>query len=406
VTPAAVPDGAARPAFDGSRDALTHAGFGVLAAWAWFLYGFGPMLPLLRDEQGTSRTVMGLHSLVMSGGAVVAGLFAVSVVRRLRRRGATQLGVALVCLGVSALCLSPTPWLSVPSAFVTGLGGSMMLNASIASLADHHGPSSGAILSEGNAVAAGLGLVAPLAVGAGVALGLTWRPAILLVIPLGVLAVVLVRRVPPGWVAIDGEDGDVPVSSAALPRTFWFLLATVMATVAIEFCCTAWSADLLRQRAGLSAGAASAAVTLFVGGLFVGRVVAGRLARTRAPQGIVYQGLCVVVAGWSLLWATSAAGPGLVGLALLGLGMSVQYPLLAAMAYAVAAEAGDRASGALSLGVGTAAALAPFAVGAVADATSTHTAFLLVPIMTVLAAVLLRGHGRAHTAATVTSHPA
>ena len=50
---------------------------------------------------------------------------------------------------------------------------------------------SAAALAEGNAVAAGTGLVAPLVVGAGIAAGLTWRPAVLLTLPL-LLAVVVV----------------------------------------------------------------------------------------------------------------------------------------------------------------------------------------------------------------------
>ncbi len=105
----------------GSRDALTHSAFGCLAMWAWFLYGFGPMLPLLRAEQGTSRTMMGLHSLLMSGGAVVAGLATVPIVRRVRRRGAVQLGVALVVVGVVLLCAAVTPLVTLPAVLIAAV---------------------------------------------------------------------------------------------------------------------------------------------------------------------------------------------------------------------------------------------------------------------------------------------
>ena len=162
-----------------------------------------------------------------------------------------------------------------------------------------------------------------------------------------------------------------------------------MATVGIEFCCTAWAADLLRQRTTLSASSSSASVSIFVGGLFVGRAMAGRFARRQRSEPILMGALAVLIGGWALLWLSHAPLPALAGLGLIGIGVSVQYPLTAGLAYATATHAGDRVSGALSLFVGTAAGVAPFVIGAVADATSTHTAFVLVPLLAATALGLL-----------------
>ena len=52
------------------RDAVTRAGYATLAAYGWFLYSFGPTVPLLRAEQGISRTVASLHNVAFSVGAV------------------------------------------------------------------------------------------------------------------------------------------------------------------------------------------------------------------------------------------------------------------------------------------------------------------------------------------------
>ena len=88
-------------------DAATVATFVTLAAYAWFIYGLGPSIPLLREELGTSSTIAGLHSLLMSAGVVPAGFFGVRLVRRWRRFGAALRGV--VGLAVAAPHLSPDP---------------------------------------------------------------------------------------------------------------------------------------------------------------------------------------------------------------------------------------------------------------------------------------------------------
>jgi len=400
----------------GARDSLTYSTFASLAMWAWVLYGFGSMLPLLRAEEGASRTLMGMHSFALSLGAIVAGLTFVPLVARLQRRGAALLGMSMIVVGTVALCLVVSPVVTLPAALVGGIGGSMVINATTAAVTQHHGPSGGAILSESNAVAALVGLVAPLAVGLSASLGWTWRPALLVVLPLTGLAAWMLRRIPRGWPEVDGTpaglapatspraaaqlDGALPdhlepdqVESGGrrerLPLGFWLLLCSIMATAGIEFCCTSWAADLLRQRTSLSASSSSASVSIFVGGLFVGRAMAGRFARRQRSEPILMGALAVLICGWALLWLSHAPLPALAGLGLIGIGVSVQYPLTAGLAYATAPHAGDRVSGALSLFVGASAGLAPFAIGAVADATSTHTAFVLVPLLAATALGLL-----------------
>ena len=50
---------------------------------------------------------------------------------------------------------------------------------------------------------------------------------------------------------------------------------------------------------------------------------------------------------------------------------------------------GDRVAGMLSIGIGLSSGAGPFALGALADATSTHTAFLVVPVLMAVALALL-----------------
>ena len=43
------------------RDSLTWLMYAQLGCYGYFIYGLGPTLSLLRDEQGVSRSVAGLH---------------------------------------------------------------------------------------------------------------------------------------------------------------------------------------------------------------------------------------------------------------------------------------------------------------------------------------------------------
>jgi predicted MFS family arabinose efflux permease len=373
------------------RDEVTFAGYAVLATWAWFLYGFGSLLPLLRSEEDISRTVTGLHSVFLATGAMISGTLTVPLVRALRRRGAARLGLSLLALGAVALCLSGTPWLSLPSVLLVGTGGSILVNTANPSLSEHHGPAAAAALSEGNAVAAGVGLVAPLVVGAGVGLGWGWRPAVLVVVPLAALVAWLVSRVPVGTPAVDAVLERRHHDRAALPPVFWLLAGMVVASVGIEFVCTAWSADLLRTRTGMSPGAASASVTAVVGGMALGRWLVGRLALRVPARRLLATVFVVTALGWLVAWMATVPWIAVTGLILIGLGISAQYPLGISLVLASVPGQGDRATSRISLGIGLSSGLSPFLVGALADATSTHTAFVVTPGLVLIAATLLLG---------------
>jgi hypothetical protein len=58
------------------RDRTTWLIYAQLGIYGYFLYGFGPVVPLLRDEEHTSRAVASLHSAALAVGAVVGGSLA------------------------------------------------------------------------------------------------------------------------------------------------------------------------------------------------------------------------------------------------------------------------------------------------------------------------------------------
>ena len=70
------------------RDRLTWLTYGQLAVYGYFIYGFGPVVPLLRDEQQTSRAVASLHGTALAVGAVLGAVE--RIIRECARLGITS----------------------------------------------------------------------------------------------------------------------------------------------------------------------------------------------------------------------------------------------------------------------------------------------------------------------------
>ncbi len=368
------------------RDGRTRLTYAQLGVYGWFLYGFGPALTLLRDEQGFTRTVAGLHGTALAAGSLVSALTVAPLVSRFGRAVVLWAGLVLLCSGVVVLCLLTALPATLGGAYLCAFGGSFVVTCSSTVLASVHGPGGPAAITEANAVAAGVGAVSPLAVGAAFALG-SWRPALLVLLPVVAVLAVLSRSVPP--LADRGpRRGDG--AGTRLSSRYWVAWVVVTAGIGVEFCLALWAADMLHQRTHVSAAIASAAVTALVAGMFLGRLLGGRLALRFPVDRLLYGALVVNAAGFALFWLSTDPVAAVVGLLACGLGVALYFPLGLARAIAVSGGQPDRASARVGLGAALASGAGPFGLGALADATSIHLAMLVVPALLVVAAIGLR----------------
>ena len=388
-------------------DATTVATFITLGAYTWFIYGLGPSIPLLREELGTSSTVAGLHSLLMSAGVVLAGFLGVRLVRRWRRFGAGRRGMAGISLAVvvlvaGSLLTSGQLALTLPAMVLAGVSGALAINITTAVINDHHGIMGPSVLSQANAVAAAVGLVSPLAVGAATAAGWTWRAALLMTIPLAGVAFVLITRnrtVPAYNTIPPGAHG---FSARGLSPACWLAALAVVAAVAVEFCSVTWTPDLLTTQTDAAPGTATGAVAAVVGGMAAGRFLVGWLARRRPPLVLFLIGLAVTVLGWVVVWTTTSVAVAIIGLLIVGIGIAGQFPLGISMVMTFSRGEPDRAVAVASMGFGAASGLGPFALGALADAFGVKMAFLVVPTCCVVGAVaVMAAHRSDRSAASV-----
>lgn len=370
------------------RDRLTLLVYGQLGLWGYFLFAFGPVVPILRDELSISNTVAGLHVTMISAGSIVAASLYPRLARTLGRALTARVGMAGLAVGVTVLCSIDVLGVTLTGAFIAGGFGSLLVTGSAVILRERHGEDAPAAITEANAVAAAFGLIGPALIGTAAALDLGWRPVLLGVV---VLAAALAftlgsEEIPDGVAPAQGTRGH-------LPRAYWGAWLVVAMVIGIESSMAVWSSDLLRDRAGMGAGAAAAGVSVLLAGMLLGRVVGARLAR-RGPANVLLGALFLAGGGFIVFWTATTPAMGLAGLAVTGLGMALHYPL----AVTAAIEAGDGhpdlAAGRAALGVGVAAATVPLAMGAVSDAAGIQTAFGLVPILLAVAVTALIVSGR------------
>ena len=368
------------------RDRLTWLTYLQLGSYGYFLYGFGPSLSLLRDEQGTSRSVAGLHGTALAVGSLLAALVAARLVSRYGRTALVWAGLATLCAGVVLYTSTTALPATLGGAFVGALGGSFVVMLSATVLLDRHGDGGPSAVAEANALAAGVGTIAPLVVGASVGLGLGWRPAVLLLIPVVAVLAVAGRGVhaPRPSTHVDDRGG------GRLPRKYWISWLVVTAGIAVEFCLVLWTADVMRDRVGLSPGAAAACVTAIVGGMCAGRLVGGRLALRYPLDRLLYSATALTGAGFTVYWLTTSVRLALPALLACGIGIALFYPLGVARAINASEGRPDHASARVGIGAALASGAGPFVLGALADVVGLHLALLVIPVLLGVAALGLR----------------
>lgn len=375
------------------RDRSTWITYVQVGLFGYFLYSFGPSIALLRDESGTSRAIASLHGTAMAIGSVLVGLVAPYVVRSIGRGRMMRTGSVLVAVGLAAYVAGGGVLaVTLLGILVASVGGTLVIVGANAFMPDHQdrGPATPQAMSEMHAFGAVMGLLGPLAVGLAVGIAWGWRPAVAVGgIAFLVLEVVRGRRVH-DFDGRLGEEGAEHPPNAPFSRTFWIALVVFTCSAGLEFSLTFWGSDLVRERAGLGEAAAAAAIATIVGGLAIGRVVGSQVVARFDSETVLSNSFALSVVGFAIAWVSTVPAVMLGALLVTGLGMGLQSPLGIERAVRAAGAQVDRAAGLTSVAAGAASGVAPFALGALADAVGVHTAFLIVPLLGIAGAVLVR----------------
>ncbi|MQA24386.1 MAG: MFS transporter [Micromonosporaceae bacterium] len=375
------------------RDRVSWLLYAQLGVFGFFLYGFGPVVPLLRDELGVSRTVAGLFGPALAVGAALGGVLFPYLVRRLGRDRALWTGLAGLALGVALLSLPATVPGTLAATVVAMTFGMIVVSGVPAALATHQGPASAAGISEANAAAAGMGLVTPLLIGAAVNAGLGWRVGlggtIALVGVLAAAAALAGVRIPAGAPAAVAASAPGAPAPGRLPRRYWLAWGCLLTTGSVEVCLSLWASEQLRERVGMAPGAAAAGMSAVLAGMVIGRLAGGPAALRFGVRPLLLMALAGAGFGFGVFWVATVPWLAMTGLVLCGLSISVHIPL--GMVLAIGASDGQpdlamaRNSYAMALGFG----VAPLALGVLADRVGIWHAFLLAPAFLAVAATMV-----------------
>jgi fucose permease len=273
-----------------------------------------------------------------------------------------------------------------------GLAGTTLLAVVQAILSDRHGSRRAQALTEANIGAGASAVFAPLILGALAASVVGWRATFALPAAVFVVLYLRYRRepLPAGPQHHSGEKaGRLPVAS-------WLFAILTAVSSAIEFCLVYFGPQVLVDT-GLSAAAASTALSSNYLGILIGRLLGARLTRTPGRSvALLYASLAVTGASVVLFWLTDHPVVAVVGLFLCGAGIANLYPLAMSLTLDTSGGREDRANARSQLVLGLIAAAAPFLLGSLADRHGLTAAFALEPVLIGICLILLWGGLRAH----------
>lgn len=370
------------------RDAATWYGYLLLGFFTYLLNIQGNLLPFLRAELELGYRAAALHSSAIALGMILVGLVGERLIRRLGRARGLAFGSAGAALGAVALCLAPAAWASIAACFVMGFCGALIASVTPAMLADIHGRHRDRALAELGAACYAFAVLAPLAMGASLALGFGWRGAVIAGVAIGVLILLV------GRAASIPESAVIADRRGRLPLIYWVYWVLLALVVAIEFSALLWAPAFLEIVVGLTPATAASTAALFALAMLVGRSAGSAVVGRIATHRLYAAALLVTLAGFALYWAGGGPLLAVPGLFVLGLGTALLYPLTLGLALEAAGPNGVAASARFMLAIGVAILTAPFLLGDLADRIGLEAAHLVIPALAILALlglVLARG---------------
>lgn len=355
------------------RDRTTLLAYAQLGLLGWFVYGFGASLTLLRDDEGLTRTVAALLGVSLAVGGTLGSLIAANVVRGWGRGAMLRAGSILLAIGsLLYVCDGPLALIAL-GPLLGSVGASFCAVGVSAFLEARQGFAADAALAEANVIASIASLVGTFAIGIGAVTILGWRSGMVLLAIMAIaLELVRGRAVAPFNV---GTALESRIDAPRLPRLVGWAILTLVLLTSVEITLLQWGADLLRERGGMGAAAASASIAAIVTGMIIGRIVGSRVVEYVSSEIVFGASIVLAAMGFIFTWTVSGAPLMLTGFLITGAGIGMHFPLGIGRAMRASQGQPDRAAGWTSAGIGVMSGAVPFILAGLADSWGVHNAF-------------------------------
>ncbi len=347
----------------------------------FFTGGFGPSQALLREDQGTSLGIAGLHGTALGVAAIIAGGFNSKLVHRFGRSNTTWIGLTVFSIGIAFFVFAPPVQLTLVATLIAGLGTSVVINNVNTAGSHAFAERSHTAVAQLNAIAIAGFVTGNFIVGSTAnVVRDQWRLGLLITIPFALALFIKGRKFEP--------DSHVPDESGPqrgkLSKGFWFSWTGFFISISAEFATTFWSASLISDRTDASSAISTLAVISFGTGVGTGRWYAGRLLKRFHADEQLKLGLTLQFIAFGLFWSSHILVLSLITLFFVGLGISVQFPLFTLRMVAFSEGRPDLAIGKSSIAAGIAIASSPLLLGILGDSFGISRAYIMVPVLIAL----------------------
>ena len=353
----------------------------------FYLGGFGPAQSLLREDQGTSLTIAGLHGTAMGVASIFAGWANPRIAHRFGRSKSSWIGLSIFIAGLTLFVISPPVYITIPATLITGFGVSVVINSMLTKMSAHYGKSAEVAIPQANGVAS-VGFVIGTALIGTIAIAFPdlWRLGLLLALPVTIILFLLGRE--------RDEEDHVPdeegPQGGKLSVNFWMAWCGFVACISSEFATSFWAAALLEERVGSKAAISTVAIVALGTGMGIGRWYGGLLLKNLKLDTQLLSVIAMQFVGFLGFWLSHSMVISLVCLFAVGLGISMQFALSSIRLIGLSDGRPDLAIGRASLAAGTAIAGAPFLLGILGDKFGISRGYIMVFVLIAIAFVIVK----------------
>lgn len=353
----------------------------------FFLGSFGPAQPLLRADQQTSLTIAGLHGTAMGVASICAGLLNPHLAHRFGRDNTAWLGLGIFSIGIAVIVFSPPVQITILGAFISGFGTSIVINNFVTSLNKHYGKSAPFAVMQANGIGSTGYVFGTITVGT-IANGFRdhWRLGLLVILPI-VAYLYFVRRDKTLKSHVPSEHGP---QNGKLSVKFWVAWLGFVAVISSEFATSFWAAALVRDRTHASPAISTLAIVALGTGMGIGRWFGAQALRHFEPDTQLKIFIATQFVGFAILWLSHNLTISIAAILIVGLGISSQFALSSIRLIGLSDGRADLAIGNSSMAAGLAIGGAPFALGLLGDHLGISRAYMMVPILIVIAFLIVQ----------------
>jgi predicted MFS family arabinose efflux permease len=350
-----------------------------------FMGGFGPALPLLQADQGTSAAVAGLHGTAMGISSIIAGSINARVAHRFGRPQSVWLGLIIFNIGAMSFIVLPKAWQTIPAILIAGIGMSLTITNSLMNVSGHYKSHAPRAVSQANGVNSAFVLLGNFIIGVIAGSQFSWRLGLLVCLPFAIILYLTLGRQQRTEHIPDTEGHQ----TGSLPLKYWLSWIGMMFCIAAEFAVAFWAAALFREKTDLSAALSTTLVLAFPCGMMIGRWFGTHIFPTMDIDDRLRAIIALQGGGFALFWFSTNPWLSFTALFIVGLGTSMQFALSSLRLLRFGREKPDLAIGKSSLSAGIAIGLSPLLLGLLADRFGIVQGFLLVPALIICAFVIV-----------------